>query len=261
MAVVLIYGSSIQYKECAHMYRDSSGKPVPSVIFKTRDQDQWHEVSSSDLFKGKRVIVFALPGAFTPTCSSSHLPRYNELFGSFKDAGIDDIICLSVNDAFVMNAWMKDQNAPNITFIPDGNGAFSDGLGMLTGKEDLGFGKRSWRYSMLVDDGVIEKMFIEADVPGDPFDVSDADTMLNYIAPAAKTPDSITIFSKPGCGHCSRAKAALAEKGLGYEEISLGSDATVRSLRAVSGASTTPQIFINGALIGGADALENYLAA
>lgn len=243
------------------MYPDSAGSPVPSVIFKTRTHDQWRDISSDELFKGKRVILFALPGAYTPTCSASHLPRYNELYDSFKAAGIDDIICLSVNDSFVMNAWKQDQDAPNITFIPDGNGAFSDALGMLVDKKDLGFGKRSWRYSMLVDDGVIEKMYIEADVDGDPFEVSDADTMLSYVAPAAKAPDAITVFSKPGCSHCARAKAALTEKGLGFEEITLGSDATIRSLRAVSGTSTAPQIFINGHKIGGADDLERYLAA
>ncbi len=243
------------------MLLNSEGKSVPSVVFRTRVNDDWCDVSSESLFKGKKVILFALPGAFTPTCSSTHLPRYNELYQSFKDAGVDDIICLSVNDSFVMNAWKQDQDADNITFLPDGNGEFSEALGMLVDKEALGFGKRSWRYSMLVDDGVIKKMFIEPDVDGDPFEVSDADTMLSWLAPDATKPDAITIFTKPGCGHCTRAKKTLVNKGLGYEEIVLGSDATIRSLRAVSGNTTTPQIFINGEKIGGADELERYLAA
>lgn len=149
--------------------------------------------------------MFALPGAFTPTCSSTQLPRYNELAGVFADNGVDEIVCLSVNDAFVMNAWQQDQDADSITFIPDGNGEFSAGMGLLVDKNELGFGKRSWRYSMLVKDGLIKKMFIEPEKPGDPFEVSDADIMLNYINPTATQPQRITLFSKPGCDHCRRA--------------------------------------------------------
>lgn len=126
------------------------GKKVPQVTFRTRQGDQWVDVTSSELFDNKTVIVFSLPGAFTPTCSSSHLPRYNELAPVFKKYGVDDILVVSVNDTFVMNAWKEDEKAENITFVPDGNGEFTEGMGMLVGKEDLGFGKRSWRYSMLV---------------------------------------------------------------------------------------------------------------
>ena len=126
------------------------GKKVPQVTFRTRQGDQWVDVTSSELFDNKTVIVFSLPGAFTPTCSSSHLPRYNELAPVFKKYGVDDILVVSVNDTFVMNAWKEDEKADNITFVPDGNGEFTEGMGMLVGKEDLGFGKRSWRYSMLV---------------------------------------------------------------------------------------------------------------
>ena len=126
------------------------------------------DLSSNDLFKGKTVVVFSLPGAFTPTCSSTHVPRYNQLTPVLKQHGVDEVICVSVNDAFVMNEWQKEQKAFNLTFLPDGNGDFSRGMGMLVPKNDLGFGDRSWRYSMLVKDGVIEKMFIEPDVPGDP---------------------------------------------------------------------------------------------
>ena len=157
------------------------GQMVPSVVFRTRQNNEWVNVNSDDIFKGRTVVVFSLPGAFTPTCSSTHLPRFNELAPVFFENGVDEIVCMSVNDTFVMNEWAKDQEADNVTLIPDGNGEFTDGMGMLVNKEDLGFGMRSWRYSMLVKDGKIDKMFIEPEVPGDPFEVSDADTMLKYI--------------------------------------------------------------------------------
>jgi len=243
------------------MLKNMEGQHVPTCTFPLREDDKWIQVKTDDLFKGKKVVLFSLPGAFTPTCSSTHLPRYNELASTFAENGIDSIVCMSVNDTFVMNEWKKDQNAENVTFIPDGSGTFTDGMGMLVDKSDLGFGKRSWRYSMLVNDGVVEKMFIEPEVEGDPFEVSDADTMLNYINPNAELPKAITMFSKPGCGHCRRAKAALSKAGLSYEEIVLGTDATYRSLSAVAGAGTTPQIFIDGVKVGGADELEDYLAS
>src|SRR6202165_1792816 len=178
------------------MLPNSEGKRVPKAPFRTRSEGQWKDVTTDQLFDGKTVVVFALPGAYTPTCSSSHLPRYNELAPTLRKLGVDDVVVLSVNDAFVMSEWQKDQNAPNITFIPDGNGEFSAGMGMLVDKKDLGFGKRSWRYSMLVKDGTIEKMFIEPEKEGDPFEVSDADTMLHYIAPRVKAPEPVTIFAK-----------------------------------------------------------------
>lgn len=241
------------------MLPNREGQRVPNVTFHLRRDNQWVDVTTDDLFAGKTVIVFALPGAFTPTCSTAHLPGYNELATVFKENGIDDIICLSVNDTFVMNEWAKDQEADNITLIPDGNGEFSEGMGMLVDKADLGFGKRSWRYSMLVKDGAIEKMFIEPEVPGDPFEVSDAETMLKYINPQAQKLPLISLFAKVGCPYCARAKQMLAERGLNYEEIVLGKDITSRSLKAVSGGTTTPQVFIDGQLIGGSESLEAYL--
>jgi len=244
------------------MLENKEGQKVPSVVFKTRQGDTWVDVSSDELFSGKTVVVFALPGAFTPTCSSTHLPRYNELAPVFFNEGVDTIICLSVNDTFVMNAWSADQHAENITFIPDGNGEFSAGMGMLVEKNDLGFGKRSWRYSMLVKDGTIEKMFIEPNKPGDPFEVSDADTMLDYINPSAIMPKRVTLFSKPGCPHCARAKKALTDRKMKYEEIILGSNGVSYStLTAVSGQGTTPQVFVDGVHVGTADDLEKWLAA
>ena len=163
------------------MLKNLEGQRVPDVTFRTRNDYEWADVTSSAVFGGKTVILFSLPGAFTPTCSSSHVPRYNQLAPQFAANGVDEIICMSVNDAFVMNEWKRSQRADRVTFLPDGNGEFSDGMGLLVGKEDLGFGRRSWRYSMLVRDGVIEKMFIEPEEPGDPYGVSDADTMLQYL--------------------------------------------------------------------------------
>jgi len=240
--------------------KNSEGQSVPQVIFKTREGDEWKDVGSDVLFANKTVIVFALPGAFTPTCSSTHLPRYNELAPVFFENGIDAIICLSVNDAFVMNAWKEDQHAENIQFIPDGNGDFSRAMAMLVPKSDLGFGERSWRYSMLVKNGVIDKMFIEQEKPGDPFEVSDADTMLDYINPKATLPLRVSVLSKPGCPHCARARALLEQCGVKYEEIELGhSGVSYSSLVAISGAGTTPQVYIEGERIGGADELEKWL--
>ena len=154
---------------------NKEGSRVPEVVFKARRDGGWSDISTADIFAGKKVVIFSLPGAFTPTCSSTHLPRYNDLAATFKEQGVDSIVCLSVNDAFVMEAWGGDQEAENITLLPDGNGDFTEEMGMLVDKSDIGFGKRSWRYSMLVNDGVIEKQFIEPDKAGDPFEVSDAD--------------------------------------------------------------------------------------
>ena len=240
------------------MLPNSEGRRVPQVTFRTRRNGQWKDVATEQVFNGRTVVVFALPGAYTPTCSSSHLPRYNELAPAFQEVGVDEIAVVSVNDAFVMSEWQKDQNAPNITFLPDGNGDFSAAMGMLVDKRDLGFGKRSWRYSMLVRDGIVEKMFIEPEKEGDPFEVSDADTMLHYIAPQVKAPEPVVIFAKEGCPHCARAKAMLEANGLVYEQVTIGGGITYSTVRAVSGWGTTPQVFIGGKLIGGADDLEKY---
>ena len=234
------------------------GQKVPNVVFKTRKDNEFVDVSSESIFAGKTVVVFSLPGAFTPTCSSTHLPRFNELAGTFHNNGVDDIVCISVNDAFVMDAWKQDQEAGNITVIPDGNGDFTKGMGMLVDKSELGFGQRSWRYSMLVKDSIVEKMFIEPDVPGDPFEVSDADTMLNFINPAAHKPVAISILTKPGCPFCAGAKQLLQQQGLSYDEISVGQGASLRSVRAITGKETVPQIFIEGDYIGGFEALKTY---
>ena len=167
---------------------------VPDVVFHTRVRDEsvegpnpfvWKDLGSAEIFHNKKIVLFSLPGAFTPTCSSNHLPRYEELCYEFMAHGVDQIICLSVNDAFVMFQWGKRIGVKNIFLLPDGNGEFTRKMGMLVNKDNLGFGMRSWRYSMLVNNGTIEKIFVE---PGfadscvdDPFEVSDADTMISYL--------------------------------------------------------------------------------
>jgi len=167
---------------------------VPDVTFKTRVRNEaidgdnpfeWKDLTSADVFEGKNVVVFALPGAFTPTCSSTHLPRYEELYDDIKAQGVDEVICLSVNDAFVMYQWGLKLGRKNVFMLPDGNGEFTRKMGMLVDKSNLGFGLRSWRYSMYVENGEIKQVFSEDgysdNCPTDPFEVSDADTMLNYL--------------------------------------------------------------------------------
>lgn len=176
------------------MNKPNTPTRVPQVIFKTRVRDEsvegpnpfrWQEVTTDEIFKGKKIVLFALPGAFTPTCSSTHLPGYEEKYNDFKNLGVDEVICLSVNDAFVMFQWAKHQNIAKVTMLPDGSADFTRAMGMLVKKDNLGFGERSWRYSMYVEDGEIKMMFVEPEFmdncPNDPFEVSDAGTMLAYL--------------------------------------------------------------------------------
>ena len=171
---------------------------VPEVTFKTRVRDEtvagpnpfrWQDRTSAEIFNGRRVVVFALPGAFTPTCSSTHLPGYETNCDALKAKGVVEVICLSVNDAFVMCQWGKAQGVRNVTMLPDGSGTFTRKMGMLVDKDNLGFGFRSWRYSMLVDDGKIVKLFAEPgycdNAADDPFEVSGVDTMLSYLSQTA----------------------------------------------------------------------------
>ena len=240
------------------MLENREGRRVPDVTFRVRRDNEWKNVTTDELFAGKTVVVFSLPGAFTPTCSSTHLPRYNELAPAFFASGVDSIVCVSVNDAFVMNEWAKDQEAGNVILVPDGNGEFTAGMGMLVDKSNLGFGKRSWRYSMLVRDGIVAKMFIEPEKPGDPFEVSDADTMLAYVNPLARKPDQVAIFTREGCSYCARAKAILKELGYDYAEIALPHAQRSRVVGAITGETTVPQLFVNGHKIGGLEAIERW---
>ncbi|MCZ2203295.1 peroxiredoxin [Bartonella sp. A05] len=169
-------------------------RKVPDVTFRTRVRDEsvggsnpyrWQDVNSDAYFKGKRVILFSLPGAFTPTCSTFQLPDFEKLFDEFKQIGIDDIYCISVNDAFVMNAWGKQQNIKNVKLIPDGSGEFTRKMGMLVTKDNVGFGMRSWRYAAVINDGVIEKWFEEEgfsdNCAQDPYGVSSPQNILKAL--------------------------------------------------------------------------------
>jgi glutathione-dependent peroxiredoxin len=240
------------------VFQNREGQRVPQVTFRARGESDWKPVTTDDIFRGKTVVVFSLPGAFTPTCSSTHVPRYNELAPAFLASGVDRIVCVSVNDAFVMNEWARTQECGDVLMLPDGNGEFTEKMGMLVDKSELGFGRRSWRYSMLVKDGVIQKMFIEPEKPGDPFEVSDADTMLDYINPKAKKPDQVAILTREGCGYCARAKHLLAQLGHRYAEVSLDNSERSRVVGAITGRGTVPQVFINGKHIGGLEELERW---
>jgi len=169
-------------------------KNVPQVVFKTRVRDEsvddenpfrWQDMSTDDIFAGKSIVIVALPGAFTPTCSSTHLPGYEAKYDELRANGIDEVYCVSVNDAFSMFQWAKNLGIEKVEMLPDGNGDFTRGMGMLVKKENLGFGDRSWRYSMHVVDGEIKSLFAEAgkmdNCPDDPFEMSDVDTMLSSL--------------------------------------------------------------------------------
>lgn len=167
---------------------------VPNVTFKTRVRDEsiggsnpyrWQDVTTEELFKNKRVILFSLPGAFTPTCSTFQLPTFEKMFSQFKEAGIDEIYCMSVNDAFVMNQWAKSQDLQNVKVIPDGNGEFTRRMGMLVDKSNLGFGMRSWRYAVVLNNGYIERWFVENGLmdncPDDPYQETSPENIMNYL--------------------------------------------------------------------------------
>jgi len=174
------------------------GQRVPQVTFKTRVRDEsiggdnpfrWQDVTTDDIFQNKRVVIFSLPGAFTPTCSTFQVPGFEANYQTIRDMGIDEIYVVSVNDTFVMRKWLIDQNVCHIKFIPDGNGEFTRGLNMLVDKSNLGFGSRSWRYAAVVDNGVIEQWFEE---PGridncetDPYGETSPESMMNYLETVA----------------------------------------------------------------------------
>lgn len=226
---------------------DKAGHHVPQVMFRIRDNYRWVSRSSDDFFKNKRVILFALPGAFTPICSTLHLPSYNDYYDTFRANGIDDVLCLAVNDGFVLEAWKKAEKADKITMLPDVDGEFSINLGFLVNKSDMCLGNRSWRYSMVVDNGVIEKMFLEPEGRGnDPYGASSAENMLHYLNPEAELPDSVTVYSKHGCLECEKVKDILKKHHVPYEEFFLHDDFSIKTVKALSGSSSLPQVFING---------------
>lgn len=239
--------------------RRREGDRVPAATFEVLRDNKLARIASKDVFAGRTVVVFSLPGAFTPTCSSSHVPRYEELADALRRRGVDEVVCVSVNDAYVMAAWQREVGARRVRLLADGNGEFTAAMGLLVDRSDIGLGPRSWRYSMLVRDGVIEKMFIEPEVPGDPFEVSDADTMLKYLAPDVPAPLDVSLFTRAGCPYCARAKGLLRDAGVPFEELLLNRDYTDRTLRAVTAKTSFPQVFVNGEHIGGSEELERWL--
>jgi peroxiredoxin len=174
------------------------GRPVPNAVFKTRVRDEsvegpnpyrWEDVDAADLFRGKRVVVFSLPGAFTPTCSNHQCPAFDRVYDEMREFGVDDVYCVSVNDAFVMHNWAKSLGLKNVKLIPDGSGHFTRRMGMLINKDHLGFGYRSWRYAMVVNDGVIEQWFEEpgindAGADEDPYGETDPERIIDYLKTA-----------------------------------------------------------------------------
>lgn len=232
---------------------------VPTAQLQALEGGQTRMLDSTELFGGRTVVVFGLPGAFTPTCSSQHLPRYEELAPLLRRHGVDEIICIAVNDAYVMDAWARNQGVREVRVVADGNGDFTRAMGLLMDQSGKGLGGRSRRYSMLVRDGRIEHLLVEPDEPGDPYSVSDADTMLRHLAPDSKAPPRIAVLSKPGCPYCARAMRKLESRGLSYVEVPLDDAVRQRVLGAVAGAATAPQIFIDGQRIGGEAELDGYL--
>jgi thioredoxin-dependent peroxiredoxin len=171
------------------------GRTVPTVVFKCRVRDEsiggdnpyrWEDVSSDDIFANKRIAVFSLPGAFTPVCSGSQCPDYERQYQDIRNCGVDDVYCISVNDAFVMFQWAKHLQIRNLKLLPDGNGAFTRRMGMLINKEHLGFGYRSWRYSMVVENRKVALFFEEPGInddgkDDDPYTVTKPEVMIEHL--------------------------------------------------------------------------------
>jgi len=158
------------------------GETLPEVTMPFRAEGEWKFLNTKEQFAGKRVVIFALPGAFTPTCSSFQLPGFETMYSQFQEKGIEDIYCLSVNDSFVMNSWFEAQGIENVKPLPDGNGEFTEYVGASVAKANLGFGIRSWRYAMVVNDNVVEAVFAEEgfgdNIESDPYEVSTPENVL-----------------------------------------------------------------------------------
>jgi glutathione-dependent peroxiredoxin len=237
------------------------GQTIPDAELAELNDGKARKLSARELFRGRKVILFALPGAFTPTCSTAHVPGYVALLKEFQKAGIDDVVCLSVNDPFVMEAWQRSEKAQGIHFVADPFGDFTEAMGMSVDHSAALLGRRSWRYSMLVNDGRIEKMFIEPGTEGDPFEVSDAETMLRHLRPNRQTFGPVLVLARHGCPFCAKAKSLLEERGIAYDAVYLGDELTMQGVKAASGAAKVPQVFIDGKLIGGSDQLARFLGA
>lgn len=236
------------------------GDPLPDVrLYELRDQQPQAIDSASLCGDGRTRVLFALPGAFTPTCSSQHLPQYEDAIDELRRLGVDEVICLAVNDPYVMAAWAEQQQVRAVRMLADGNGAFADAMGLRIDQAAQGLGLRSRRYSMLVRDGRIAKLFVEPDQPGDPYGISSADTMLRYLSPDRRPPPHVALLSKPGCPYCAQARALLDEAGLHYTDVPLPDATRSRVLAAIAGSATVPQVFVDGRLVGGNEALTAWL--
>ena len=237
------------------------GQQVPSAQLSQLVYGDIHHYQTNELFGKVRHLVSALPGAFTPTCSSTHLPVYEHFSESFLAyIGVDSINCISVNDPFVMESWRKDQNVVSVRMLSDGNGSFTEAMGMLVDKTDLSFGKRSWRYSMFIEDGIIQEVFVEPQEEGDPFVVSDAATMWAYLSVQydktdVPVPKFVTILGREGCPVCQELFSVMWECEpigmLEYNYVELGKDVPATVLHAMSKQQTTPQIWVDGTHVGG----------
>jgi glutathione-dependent peroxiredoxin len=241
------------------MRASMEGERVPEADLAEMKDGSARTVKSRDLFAGRRVVVFALPGAFTPTCSTAHVPGYVALLAELKAAGVADVICLSVNDPYVMQAWQHSEKAHGIHFVADPFAEFTTAMGMSVDHRESLLGNRSWRYSMLVEDGTVRKMFVEPEEGGDPFKVSDAETMLRFLQPDRKSLGPVLVLARHGCPHCQRAKALLAAHHISFDAVHLGEELTMQGVKAISGGITVPQVFVNGQLVGGSEELARFL--
>ena len=235
------------------------GKRVPDVAFRVRRNGDWATVTTDDIFARKNVVVFSLPGAFTPTCSSTHLPRFNELAPVFKAQGIDAIVCISVNDPFVMDEWGKDQEAANVVLLPDGNGEFTEKMGMLVDKSDLDFGKRSWRYSMLVRNRRSRRCSSSRRSRAIRSRCRTPTRCSTTSIRMRRKPDQVAILTREGCSFCAKAKQRLDRRRLRLRRDSAAAHDPHQGRRRDRRRGTVPQVFINGELIGGSAELEAYL--
>jgi len=236
-----------------------AGRTIPDVEFRELADGQVRAVRAHELFGRGTAVLFALPGAFTPTCSNSHVPRFQQLAGELHSHGVDRIVCVSVNDPYVMAAWARAERADKIRFVADPEGTFTRELGMLVDRHGAGLGQRSRRYSALVRDGAIVKAFVEPETGGDPYTVSDADTMLRFLDPQSSAVRAVAMLGREGCPHCARARRMLEEHGFAFEEIDLDDRITIQTVRATSGRGTVPQVFVDGRHVGGADELAAWL--
>lgn len=223
------------------------GKQVPQVTLKSKQRSiNLLDISTEKIFSGKKVVFFALPGAFTPTCTMEQLPRYEQLSKPFKDNGIDEVVCLSVNDPFVMERWGIELNIKEVKLLSDGNCEFTKKMDAGIDLSGACLGMRSRRYSMYVENGVIQKMFLESgDSPTD-MTVSDADTMYKYLFPKKDAIPNITLIVLDGCPDCAKMRLLLESADIPFEQLRYGTDLKGSAMKALTGEKTFPQIFIDG---------------